>query len=67
MMERPEIPPIPEKILGRGSISHEALVGFLLQANPQGDLRFVDNLARFYIEESKDEGIEQFLRTGLDR
>ncbi len=57
MMERPVIPPIPEKILGRGSVPHEALVGFLLQANPQADLRFVDDLARFYIDESKDEGI----------
>jgi hypothetical protein len=57
IMERPEIPPIPQKILGRGSVLHEALVGFLLQANPQEDPQFVDSLARIYIEESKDEGI----------
>ncbi|QQO09041.1 glucosaminidase domain-containing protein [Breznakiella homolactica] len=55
--ERPEKPPIPEKILGRGLVQPEDLAGFLLETNPGADPAFVRSLARYYEEESAAEGV----------
>jgi len=55
--ERPEIPPIPELIMGDGILSPEAMSAFLLAANPWAEKEFVEGLAFFYVEESAVEGI----------
>lgn len=55
--ERPARPAIPHFIMGRGLVSPEYLAAFLLDANPQADRAFVEELARIYVEESAIEGV----------
>jgi hypothetical protein len=55
--ERPEIPAVPELIMGDGILSPEAMSAFLLAANPWVEKEFVEDLAFIYIEESAVEGI----------
>ena len=54
--ERPIVPPIPEYILGQGLISEEILGAFLLQYNPE-TMDFAMEMARYYVEEAANEGI----------
>jgi len=54
---RPEIPAVPELIMGKGIITPEAMSAFLLAANPDAEKEFVDDLASFYMEESAAEGV----------
>jgi hypothetical protein len=55
--EKPEIPAVPEFIMGDGILSPETMSAFLLAANPLVEKEFVEDLAFFYIEESAVEGI----------
>jgi len=55
--EKPEIPVVPELIMGDGILSPEAMSAFLLAANPWAEKEFVEDLAFIYIEESAVEGI----------
>jgi len=55
--ERPEIPAVPELIMGDGILSPETMSAFLLAANPWAEKEFVEDLAFFYVEESAVEGI----------
>jgi hypothetical protein len=55
--ERPEFPPTPERILGTGRIPFYGLALFLLSVNPDADPGFIEDLARCYIEEAAQEGI----------
>ena len=55
--ERPEIPAVPELIMGDGILSPEAMSAFLLAANPWAEKEFVEDLAFIYVEESAVEGI----------
>ncbi|GHU48630.1 hypothetical protein FACS1894200_06080 [Spirochaetia bacterium] len=52
-----EIPPIPARIIGQGTIDSAMLSSFLLQANPEADKDFVAELADLYIAEASEEGI----------
>jgi len=53
----PEKPEVPELIMGKGVISPEVMIAFLLAANSSADKEFVENLVLFYFEESAAEGI----------
>jgi hypothetical protein len=55
--ERPEFPPIPERILGTGRIPFYGLALFLLSVNPDADPGFIQDLALFYTEEAAQEGV----------
>jgi len=55
--ERPEIPAVPEFIMGDGILSPEAMSAFLLIFNPLAEKEYVEDLASYYIEESAIEGI----------
>ena len=55
--ERPVRPAIPQYILGRGIVPAENLAAFLLDVNPGADKAFVENLARYYVEEAAHEGV----------
>ena len=55
--ERPARPSVPQYIMGRGLISPEDMAAFLLDANPGADRTFVENLARYYVEEAAIEGV----------
>ena len=54
--ERPIVPPIPEYILGQGLITEEILGAFLLYNNPD-IMDFALELAKIYVEEAANEGI----------
>jgi hypothetical protein len=54
---RPEVPAVPEFIMGNGLISPEAMSAFLLRTNPEAEKEFVEDLAFIYIEESVVEGV----------
>jgi len=43
--------------MGRGLVSPEVLAAFLLEVNPEADRVFVENLARYYVEEAALEGV----------
>jgi hypothetical protein len=63
--ERPD-PLVPERtgpsihrpLLGRGQMEAEKLASFLLAVNADADREFVEQLARFYVEEAALEGID---------
>jgi hypothetical protein len=56
-VEEPEIPPIPERILGEGLAGPEELAAFLRSGNPDVEPGFIEELARFYVEEAAAEGV----------
>ncbi|GHV47098.1 hypothetical protein AGMMS49546_36330 [Spirochaetia bacterium] len=55
--ERPEVPPVPEKLLGQGRISADKLANFLEKTNLQAEKDFVADLAQYYLEEAEAEGV----------
>jgi hypothetical protein len=56
-VEKPVIPPVPERILGQGIVEPEQLFAFLEQTNPQADGDFARSLAKLYVEEAAVEGV----------
>jgi hypothetical protein len=58
--ERP-IPPIPERIMGKGIMDSEELASFLLSFNPLAGQDFVEDLSRCYVEEAEIEGVNHDL------
>jgi hypothetical protein len=56
-IERPEIPPIPVRIIGEGRTSLQNMTSFLLGTNPAADGDYVEALAAYYIEEARREGV----------
>jgi len=54
---RPERPPTPEKIMGKGLVEPMDLAAFLLETNPGAEKQFVEDLAEFYKEEASIEGV----------
>jgi hypothetical protein len=54
---RPEIPAIPEYIMGRGLTTADHLADFLLNLNAEAERRFTEELAVFYVEEAAIEGV----------
>jgi hypothetical protein len=55
--ERPEVPPVPEHILGQGRVPREKLALFLENINPQAEKDFVADLTQYYLEEADTEGV----------
>ena len=55
--ERVPRPVVPQYIMGSGIVSAEDLLAFLLDANPEADMEFVENLVKYYIEEAAIEGV----------
>ena len=55
--EKPVRPPIPEYIMGKGIIQSKDMAAFLLNANPQAEKSFAENLAGLYTEEADAEGV----------
>jgi len=57
----PTVPPVrplpPDEIMGKGLVTKDKLVDFLLLANANADPAFVKTLAGYYIEESAAEGV----------
>ncbi|MFP3089844.1 glucosaminidase domain-containing protein [Treponema sp. TIM-1] len=60
-VEKPPVPPVPEKILGKGLVEPEKLFAFLEKANPEADDDFVLSLAKIYVEEAAVEGVNHDL------
>ena len=55
--DRPPLPETPLYIMGKGIVSPEDMAAFLLEVNPEADRYFVENLARYYVEEAAVEGV----------
>jgi hypothetical protein len=55
--ERPEIPAIPEYIIGRGLTGADNLANFLRTSNPAAEEGFAEDLAALYVEEAAFEGV----------
>ncbi len=50
-------PPVPELIMGNGSVVPQDLAAFLLMNNPAADAQKALRLACYYLEESAQEGV----------
>ena len=54
---RQDRPPVPEYIMGKGSVPPLGMTAFLLESNPGMERKFIENLANIYTEESSIEGV----------